>query len=65
MCESLTKIQDNGCDFLVAGRLQDSQFKTVSDVHIPQRFTSMFTEIPEDQFRIDLSSTELRKKRTG
>ena len=65
MYESLKIIQDNECDFLVAGRLQDSHFRTVSDVNIPKEFTSMFTEIPEDQFRIDLSSTELRKKRTG
>ena len=65
MCASLKAIQDNGCDFLVAGRLQDSQFKTVSDVQIPEKFTSMFTEIPEDKFRIDLSSTELRKNETG
>ena len=65
MYESLKMIQDNGCDFLVAGRLQDSHFRTVSDVNIPKEFTSMFTEIPEDQFRIDLSSTELRKNKTG
>jgi len=65
MYESLIAIQDNGCNFLVAGRLQDNQFRTVSDVRIPERFTSMFTEIPEDKFRIDLSSTELRKNKTG
>lgn len=65
MYESLKIIQDNGCEFLVAGRLQDSNFRTVLDVSIPENFTSMFREIPEDQFRIDLSSTELRKNKTG
>jgi len=65
MYESLQVIQDNGCDFLVAGRLKDSKFTTVSDVSIPEKFMSMFTEIPEDQFRIDLSSSELRKSNPG
>ena len=65
MNESLKNIQENKCDFLVAGRLQDKDFRTVLDVDIPENFTSMFRSIPENQFRIDLSSTELRKNETG
>ena len=65
MNESLKNIQKNKCDFLVAGRLKDKDFRTVLDVDIPENFTSMFREIPENQFRIDLSSTELRKNETG
>ena len=64
MYGSLQTIYSNGCDFLVAGRLQDSRFRTISDVTIPEKFISMFTEIPEEQFRMDLSSTELRKNLT-
>jgi len=64
MYTSLQKIKDNKCNFLVAGRLQNSGFNTVLDVVIPEAFTSMFNGIPESQFRMDLSSTELRKNRT-
>ena len=64
MYTSLQKIKDNKCNFLVAGRLQNSGFNTVFDVVIPEAFTSMFNGIPESQFRMDLSSTELRKNRT-
>lgn len=65
MYESLQVIKDNGCDFLVAGRLHNSDFRTVSEVNIPEKFASIFTEIPEEQFRIDLSSTELRNNENG
>ena len=64
MYTSLQKVKDNKCDFLVAGRLQNSEFNTIFDVAIPEAFISMFNDIPESQFRMDLSSTELRNNRT-
>jgi hypothetical protein len=64
MYTSLQKIKDTKCNFLVAGRLQDSEFKTIFDMAIPEAFISMFKAIPESQFRMDLSSTELRNNRT-
>ncbi len=64
MYTSLQKVKDNKCDFLVAGRLQNSEFKTISDMAIPEAFISLFQGIPESQFRMDLSSTELRSDGT-
>ena len=64
MYTSLQKIKDTKCNFLVAGRLQNSEFKTISDMAIPEAFISMFKAIPESQFRMDLSSTKLRNNRT-
>ena len=64
MYTSLQKVMDNKCDFLVAGRLQNSEFKTINDMAIPEAFISLFQGIPESQFRMDLSSTELRSDGT-
>ncbi|MEE8045992.1 MAG: hypothetical protein V3T49_04055 [Dehalococcoidia bacterium] len=60
---SLDLIHENGCRFIVAGRVDDhSQFRGMHDIEfeVPQRFRSMFTELSESQFRSDLSSTEIR-----
>ena len=64
MYTSLQKVKDNQCNFLVAGRLQNSEFKTISDMAIPEAIISLFQCIPESQFRMDLSSTELRSDGT-
>ena len=64
MYTSLQKVKDNKCDFLVAGRLQNSEFKTISDMAIPEAFISLFQGIPESRFRMDLSSSELRSDGT-
>ena len=60
MDEALTQIQEEGCRFLVAGRVYDGVFRTLSDVAIPQDSIDMFQDIPESRFRIDLSSSEIR-----
>jgi nicotinamide mononucleotide (NMN) deamidase PncC len=57
---ALTDIRRQGCRFLVAGRLGDAVFRTLSDVMIPAGFDDMFIPIPESAFRRDLSSTQLR-----
>jgi hypothetical protein len=60
---SLDLIHENGCHFVVAGRVDDHfKFRGLHDIEfeVPQRFRSMFTELTETQFRSDLSSTEIR-----
>ena len=60
---SLDLIHENGCRFVVAGRVDDqSQFRGLHDIEfeVPARFRSMFTELTEEQFRSDLSSTAIR-----
>lgn len=62
---SLDLIDENGCRFIVAGRVDDrNQFRSLHDIdfEVPRRFRDMFTELTEAQFRSDLSSTEIRNK---
>jgi hypothetical protein len=59
---SLEHLRRQGAKFLVAGRSSKDDFKTLDDIEIPDRYRDMFTEIPESAFKMDISSTELRKK---
>jgi hypothetical protein len=61
MLAALGQMRNLGCRFLVACRV-DAQGKClhVSDVPIPSAFAMLFQEIPADQFRWDISSTQLR-----
>lgn len=54
------EIRRAGCQFLVAGRLQDDRFLTLADVSVPAGYQELFTALPEEQFRVDVSSTEIR-----
>lgn len=62
MYAALEKIRAEGCRFLVAGRLYNGQFYTLSSLPIPPSFRDMFLELAEDRFRLDLSSTDLRNR---
>ncbi|KAG0619837.1 hypothetical protein M758_4G169600 [Ceratodon purpureus] len=59
MLEVMEGIKQLGCDFFVAGRTVGGTFQVLSDVQIPDKIQSMFQKIPE--FRVDLSSTQLRQ----
>ncbi|NJN68233.1 MAG: hypothetical protein HC884_16720 [Chloroflexaceae bacterium] len=61
MHTALDTIRSAGCRFLVAGRLEDGTFRVLSELPIPPTCRDMFLELPEDQFRLDLSSTQLRE----
>jgi hypothetical protein len=61
----LDLINENGCRFVVAGRVDDhEQFRGLHDIEfeVPRRYRGMFTELSESQFRSDLSSTEIRNR---
>lgn len=62
MLEILTGCKATGCTFLVAGRNVDGVFKVLDDLEIPEELKDMFISIPEEKFRMDISSTEIRKK---
>lgn len=38
-------------------------FQVLEDFDIPEEIKDMFVSIPEESFRMDISSTELRKTR--
>ena len=61
MMLALAEMMAGGVKFLVAGRNDHGVFRTLADVDIPAGFAPMFTEIPEGEFRQDISSTELRQ----
>lgn len=50
--------------FLVFGRLVDGTFQSLSQATLPEALRNACTEVPEDEFRTDLSSTELRRGST-
>jgi hypothetical protein len=60
MMIALAEMLADGTRFLVAGREDQGVFKTLADVDIPEGFQGLFADIAEEQFREDISSTELR-----
>lgn len=53
----------HGCSFLVAGRLDEQEgYKTLRHLELPQGCEHLFTELPEEEFRRDVSSTEIRAR---
>ena len=62
MLQALAEMWGRGTRFAVGGRTDDGgAFRSLSDVNIPDGFRPMFTEIPEADFRRDVSSTALRR----
>ncbi|MBT3941928.1 MAG: hypothetical protein HOC77_05455 [Chloroflexi bacterium] len=58
---AMSEIRRNGCTFIVAGRVTEDGFRTVSDLDIPEGYTSMLRGIPPDIFREDISSSQIRQ----
>ena len=56
-----------GCAFTVAGRLTaNGEFRGLADIHIPDILRHVgvdFKGITEEQFRMDISSTEIRRSK--
>ncbi|MBC7820892.1 MAG: hypothetical protein IAG10_28745 [Planctomycetaceae bacterium] len=60
MLAALNEIRRHSGRFLVAGRRGGNSFHTLPDLELSQSLRDLFEEIPETEFRSDLSSTELR-----
>lgn len=65
MRAALGQIRENGCRFLVAGRLAGERFVELKDIAIPPEFADLFEPLPATAFRHDISSTELRLAETN
>jgi hypothetical protein len=64
MHAALEGIRTAGCRFLVAGRVDAAgRFSVAEAVPVPKPFRDLFTAVPEAEFRIDVSSTQLRAAR--
>ncbi|KAK9118187.1 hypothetical protein Scep_016280 [Stephania cephalantha] len=62
MLEVLLGCKNTGCTFLVGGRNVDGVFKVLEDFEIPEELKDMFISIPQEIFRMDISSTEIRQR---
>jgi len=60
MVDSLRRIRERSCRFLVAGRAAAGTFRTLAQVAIPDGYRDLFQALDEDEFRIDVSSTQIR-----
>lgn len=58
---ALTELRSAGCRFLVAGRDDaHGRFVQLSDLALPPGCQELFVGVPESEFHVDRSSTELR-----
>jgi hypothetical protein len=63
MRAALTEFREHGGRFLVAGRVgANGVFQAAGNLTLPVEAAGLFSPIPGDRFRIDISSTELRAK---
>lgn len=62
MVTSLQRIRERGCRFLVAGRAVGDTFRTLTHVAIPAAYRDLFEALDEDEFRVDVSSTQIRRR---
>jgi hypothetical protein len=63
LAKALDLVRRNRCRFVVAGRLVADQFRTLKELSLPPAYRDLFVELPEDVFRVDLSSSQLRENR--
>jgi len=62
LASALDRIRSLGCRFLVGGRADDDgRFVEVTELAIPEGYRDLFTGFTEQQFRVDVSSTDLRQ----
>lgn len=61
MEDILTRFKKLGTRFFVGGRIDQNQFKNLEDLDIPVNYRDLFISIPEEIFREDLSSSQIRK----
>ncbi len=59
---AVATISAAGCRFLVFGRTLQGCFQTLSNLAIPPLLRRLCDEVPESQFRDNISSTELRNR---
>ena len=58
--QAIGQIAARGCRFLVFGRVVEGRFTSLRDLDLPDTLRSLCREVPADQFREDVSSTEIR-----
>ncbi|HJZ92789.1 MAG TPA: hypothetical protein VKE40_18085, partial [Gemmataceae bacterium] len=60
---ALDSIRDLGCRFFVGGRVdRDGRFVEVGGLEVPVGCRDLFAGLEEREFRVDISSSELRQQ---
>ncbi len=59
---ALRLLSERDHEFLVFGREINGQFTTLDELNIPQELRAMSVGIPETEFRVDQSSSEIRRE---
>jgi nicotinamide mononucleotide (NMN) deamidase PncC len=57
---ALASIVERGCRFLVFGRMREGKFVTLRELDLPAPLAALCDEVPETEFRTDVSSSALR-----
>jgi nicotinic acid mononucleotide adenylyltransferase len=65
MLAAIDRIARRGGRFLVFGRTADGSFKTLEELDLPPALLAICDQVSEDEFRADVSSTELRRTAMG
>jgi hypothetical protein len=58
--EAVASMARQDCRFLVFGREGEGRFQTLEEIRLPAALRDLCDEVPEAEFREDVSSTELR-----
>ena len=58
---ALRHFAERGTKFLVFGRANAGRFTTLKDLNLPQQLVKLCTEVPENLYRNDISSSALRQ----
>jgi nicotinic acid mononucleotide adenylyltransferase len=61
MESSLNSFISNNSQFMVFGRKIDGHFMTLNDIQIPENLKNRFEFVSETDFRVDLSSSEIKR----
>lgn len=63
--EALAELAAAGCRFLVFGRCHEGRFQSLRHLQLPAVLRQLCEEVAADAFRMDLSSTEMRRTADG
>ncbi len=59
---AISGVMERGCRFLVFGRSGGQRFVTLNDIKLPARLRDLCEGVSEEQFRLDVSSTAIRRE---
>jgi hypothetical protein len=59
---AMTTLAKQGCRFLVFGRNIDGRFQSLADLTLPPTLRTLCQAVPESSFRVDVSSSSLRRQ---